>query len=381
VLRGFALIGIIVANMRGFNSAMEVYMQPYLVWDGTVGRITQGLIDCFVSGKFMTLFAMLFGLGFAVQLERGGGLFRSIYLRRMAGLVAFGAIHAFLIWWGDILLIYAAMGLLLLLFRRSSNEALILWSMVLYFFPVLPVAASIFVLPGGAAAPETLELTGEAIRRATEIYSRGSFVEILSLRWQDWVEFNSSAPILLPRILAMFLFGMWVWRQGFFQRIEEYLPLIRTVWKWSFWVGITGNAAYAVADGILQPDPAQPGGWNSVLWIVGVVAVPALSLFYACSIVLLFRSPVWRRLLLPFAAVGRLALTNYLMQGLISTTIFYSYGLGLFGTVGPLAGLGLALAIYAAQVLFSIAWARAFRFGPLEWVWRSVTYGRWQPMV
>lgn len=360
---------------------MEVYTQPHLMWDGTVDRVVQGLIDCFVSGKFMALFAMLFGLGFAVQMERGGQLFERIYLRRISGLLAFGAVHAFLIWWGDILLIYAATGILLLAFRRNSNEGVIVWATALYFFPVLPVAASIFMLPGGSAVPETTQSVTDAIQRATEVYVHGGFAEVVAQRWRDWVEFNSSAPILVPRILAMFLFGMWVWREGVFQRIEEHLPVLRKIWRWSLWVGLIGNVAYALGDGILQPDPTEPGGWNSALWIVGIVAVPALSLFYATSIVLLFRKDAWRRVLMPFAAVGRLALTNYLMQGLISTTIFLGYGFGLFGAVDPLNGLLLAVAIYAAQLVFSVLWLRFFRFGPLEWLWRSATYWKWQRIV
>jgi uncharacterized protein len=314
-------------------------------------------------------------------MERGGERFEGVYLRRMSGLLVFGAIHAFLIWWGDILLIYAAAGFLLLLFCRSSDDGLLVWSAVLYFFPALPAVASIFMMPGDPAEPARTALTGEAIRAATEIYSQGGFVQIVAQRWQDWVEFNSSAPILVPRILAMFLFGMWVWRSGLFQRTEEHLPLLRKIWKWSLWVGLLGNVAYAVGDGVLQPDPTQAGGWNSALWLVGLVAVPALSLFYAISVVLLFRKPAWRGVLMPFAAVGRLALTNYLMQGLIASLIFYGYGLGLFGAVDPLSGLGLALGVYGAQILFSIAWSRVFRFGPLEWIWRCATYGRWQRIV
>ena len=164
VLRGFALIGIIVANMRGFNSPMEAYSRPYLFWDSPTDLAVQGAIDFFVSGKFMTLFAMLFGLGFAVQMDRGGERFTGVYLRRMAGLLVIGAIHAFLIWWGDILITYAAMGFCLLLFRKAETDDLFRWSMMFYWLPMLMVAAAMFLPSEEAASP-----SGQAMRHAVEV--------------------------------------------------------------------------------------------------------------------------------------------------------------------------------------------------------------------
>ena len=131
---------------------------------------------------------------------------------------------------------------------------------------------------------------------------------------------------------------------------------------------------------IWRPNPMEPTLLNLSWWTAASIGIPALSLFYACSVVLLFRSSIGRRLLAPFAAVGRMALTNYLMQSIVCTTIFYGFGLAQFGKVSPLVGLQLALGIYAVQVVISNLWVRVFRFGPAEWVWRSITYGRPQPV-
>ena len=377
VLRGFALIGIIVANMRGFNSPMEAYSQPYLLWNSRTDLVVQGLIDFFVTSKFMTLFAMLFGLGFAVQMERGGEQFEGVYLRRMIGLLAIGAIHAFLIWWGDILITYAAMGFCLLVFQRTSSDDLFRWSMMLYWLPMLMAGGALVLSSGGAAAAPGAD---QAMRHAIEVYRHGTFHELLSQRWQDWKDFNSSGPFAAPRVLGLFLFGTWVWRKGILRHVEDYLPSIRRTWRWSVPIGLAGNAATVAIDNIWRPNPLTLTPLSVAVMLIMSVAVPAMSLAYACTIVLLFRRPAWKRLLRPFAAVGRMALTNYLGQSVICTAIFYSFGLAWFGTMAPLAGLGLSLAIYAAQVVFSAAWTRAFRFGPAEWAWRSVTYARLQPM-
>ncbi len=382
VLRGFALIGIIVANMRGFNSPMEVYMRPYLVWDSTVDRAVQAFIDCFVSSKFITLFAILFGLGFAVQLERAGERFTGIYLRRLVWLLAIGAIHAFGIWWGDILLAYALMGFFLLAFRERPIESVARWALILYWLPVLfLVGFFVLSLTGSGAAPQMPEATEEGIQQTINVYTRGSFAEILAQRFADWTSFNAAFPFSLPRVLGFFLFGVWLWRKGILQNIEEYLPHIRRLWMWALPVGLAGNAFFVLVNEVWRPNPMEPTLLTLTWWTAASIGVPALSLFYACSVVLLFRSRAGKRLLTPFAAVGRMALTNYLMQSIVCTAIFYGFGLGLFGTFSPLAGLLLALAIYAVQVVMSGIWSRIFRFGPAEWLWRSATYGRLQPLL
>ena len=381
VLRGFALVGIIVANMRGFNSPMEVYIRPYLVWDGTVDRIAQGFIDWFVGGKFITLFAILFGLGFAVQLERAKDRFTGVYVRRLAGLLVIGAAHAFLIWWGDILLTYAVMGFFLIVFRAQSQSSVFLWSMVLYWFPVMVMVGFFVVsLAGPVASPELPEASEEGIQRTIEIYTQGSYGEVLIQRYQDWQSFNSSFPVGLPRILAMFLFGVWVWRQGILQNVRDHLPLLRKTCWWSLPIGLAGNGYFVLVNELWRPNPMEPTALNLSWWIATSVGVPALSLFYACSVVLLYQREAWRRRLRPFAAVGRMALTNYLMQSVVCTFLYYGFGLALFGKVGPALGLAIAFVIYALQVVFSTWWARAFRFGPAEWVWRSLTYGKVQPL-
>jgi uncharacterized protein len=379
-LRGAALAGIIVANMRGFNSAMEVYIRPDIVWNSGLDVWTQALIDCFVSGKFITIFAILFGLGFAIQLTRAADRhenFHGVWFRRLTILLLFGAAHVVLFWWGDILFLYAATGFLLLAFRNRSQERLMFWCQTLYWLPLLAFAGYVVAsLTGNAATPAMPEATPEAIANATRIYSGDSFSEIVYQRFEDWKAFNAASPFFVPRLLGYFLFGLWLWREGVFQNTEPFVPRIR---RWSVWllaIGLPCNIAVSAIGHLWTEDPMAPTLLNLVGMVLSSIGVPALSLFYGCAAILLFHIDSGRRLLQPFTYVGRMALTNYILQSAICTWIFYGYGLGYFGQTGPLPGLLLALSVYAAQVVFSALWLHYFRYGPLEWLWRALTYLR-----
>ncbi len=382
-LRGVALIGIIVANMRGFNSAVEVYYRPDLVWNSAADLLTQAAIDVFVTGKFIAIFAVLFGLGFAVQLTRAAGRgqpFTATYVRRMIVLLGFGAAHAFLLWWGDILLSYAAMGLVLLLIRKHVEETLLNWSLYLYCLPLFFFLgfAALNLMAGGGTAPSPP--SHEAIARAVHIYAHGGLREIFAQRLADWQAFNSASLFTLPRILGLFLFGYWLWRTRLFQDPAPVLPQLRRWLPWMLLTGLTASVVYVAIFNLWSGDAMAPTLPNVVMWVASSIGTPALSLFYGSSVILAFQGATGRRLLMPFTYVGRMALTNYILQSAICTWIFYSWGWGWFGRVSPLAGLGLSIAIYSLQVVLSVVWLRWFRYGPLEWLWRSLTYLHPQPL-
>jgi uncharacterized protein len=141
-------------------------------------------------------------------------------------------------------------------------------------------------------------------------------------------------------------------------------------------VRIIGNANVVAIHWYFNAAPDKPSLSGSVSMIVQSVATPALSLGYAATIVLLWQQTAWRERLMPFSYVGRMALTNYLLQSLIFTTVFYSYGLGLYGRSGPLVDVPLAIVVYGLQIPFSMWWLKEHRYGPMEWVWRRLTYGR-----
>ena len=379
ILRGAALFGILASNMRGFDSPMAAYIDHSLMWRGTADRIAQGGIDLLITGKFLTLFAFLFGVGFGMQMDRVAerGASTGFYLRRLAVLLSLGLLHGFLLWWGDILAPYALMGMALYLFRNQSRESISLWAKILYIWPLIPmIAAAVFTVSGGQmqgpARPTAAELA-----RIVQVYSTGTYAQIFREHVQELSFQAFTLFFFYPRVLGIFLAGLWTWRSGILSHLEEKQPLLRRFRRWGLSIGLGGNAMTVAMQAIWRPDPFRMEPLTVVQNLAGSVAVPAMSLGYASALALLYlNSARWRARLRPFRAVGRMALTNYLAQSVICTTLFNAWGFGLFGCVGPLAGLIPTIAVYAAQMEASAAWLRRFAFGPMEWLWRVLTYGR-----
>jgi uncharacterized protein len=375
-LRGAALLGILIANMRGFNAPFEAYFQPRLMWTWPPDLIGQAVVDWLVSGKFITIFAALFGVGFAIQMDRalarqqGTGF----YVRRMLALLVIGLAHSFLLWWGDILVPYAICGLLLLFFRKRRQRTVLVWAHIMYWFLVVLFVGLYIGTLFGLQIPEPPARPG-GLAEVVRAYSQGTVREVFAMRASEWARANSML-LVLTRVLGIFLFGLYLWRQGYLQRHVEHLDWWRKAQRIGLITGLIGNFAWVALDWTFHPNPMRPSLVAASIFVIQSAALPALSLGYSATVVLLWNDPVWQARLMPFSYVGRMALTNYLMQSLICTTIFYSYGLGVYGRVGPLADLFLALFLYSLQVPFSKWWLSSRRYGPMEWVWRRLTYGR-----
>jgi len=288
------------------------------------------------------------------------------------------------LWDGDILHDYALLGVVLLLFRRSSPKTLLVGAGVLLAIPMLFYGITTYSSITSHVSPQMKEWityengaedngTGDDF---SDTYARGSYAEMVTLRESE-LPTDMSPDTDDAYVLALFLLGLYAGRRRIFHDIPAHLPFIRRVQRWGLVIGVAGNAAFAVG-GSFGPSP------TSVTQNVGrlclVVAAPALMLLYASTIILVTQREIWRRRLAPLAAVGRTALSNYLLQSLICTTIFYSYGLALFGKVSPSLGLLLTITIFLIQIPLSVWWLRRFQFGPVEWLWRSLTYWQRQPM-
>ena len=212
------------------------------------------------------------------------------------------------------------------------------------------------------------------LRAVIDIYARGTVRQIFVQRAQDWLQINSFI-FFLTRIVGIFLFGLWIWRQGYLARPDLHLSWWKRAQRYGLTVGILGSVVIAALTWIYNPHPMQPTLLMASIIAAQSLATAALSLGYAATVVLLWQEPKWQRRLLPFSYVGRMALTNYLMQTVIATTLFYSYGFGLYGRFGPLADFFIGLVIYSLQVPFSRWWLSTHRYGPMEWLWRRLTYG------
>jgi uncharacterized protein len=379
MLRGVAILGILIVNMGLFSRPEGSAV------DGTVER----LILFFAQEKFKALFSFLFGVGLAVQMMRAegrGARFLPLYARRLCVLFFIGIAHFLFLWDGDILHDYALLGGVLLLFRHRSPKTLLVGASVLLAIPMLFYGITTYSSLTGRVDPEVkawiaYETGGGSADDGTmddfsDAYSRGSYAEMIALRASELPR-DLSPDTDDAYVLAIFLLGLYAGRRRIFHDIPAHLPFIRRVQRWGLMIGVAGNAAFAVG-GSFEPSP------TSVTQNVGrlclVVAAPALMLFFASSVMLLTQRETWRRRLAPLAAVGRTALSNYLLQSLICTTIFYGYGLALFGKVSPTLGLLLTVAVFLIQIPLSVWWLRRFQFGPIEWLWRSLTYWKRQPM-
>ncbi len=373
VLRGFALLGIVIVNMGAFKGSSFGSLRDA----GVLDQAASWLVAFGFQTKFYVLFSFLFGYGLSVQMNRAtarSAPFVPRFLRRLLGLLLIGLVHAVLLFTGDILVTYALLGLILLLLRNASNTALLRIAAILITATVLLLAVFGVVLAASAAgAPDA----NAAITGSAAAY-RGTPADVIGERIREYP--GTLAFALFgqgPTALAMFLVGLWAGRRRLLERVDDYLPLLRRVLSVGLAVGVPGAliwATFRVINGFTFD--------ANFLWAAAFdfATAPFLSAVYATTIMLLYRNATWRRRLAPLAAVGRLSLSNYLLQSLVAALVFTGYGLGLYGQVGAAWGLALSITIFAVQVPLSAWWLGRFQFGPAEWLLRSFTYGKVQPL-
>lgn len=382
IFRGIALFGILAENMRAFFAPVDIYGDIGMLFPGRADRMVQGLIDVFLTGKSITLFSFLFGLGFAIQMTRSetqGARFIGLYSRRLAALAIFGLIHGILIWAGDILLTYAFGGALLLLFRRRQQKTLLWWAGSIMSVPILASSVLVVLYLSGVRTgmvPDPPDMS--KIRSIIDVYAHGAVRQILA---QNWVEWRDNLPGLLlgAYLLALFLLGMWVWRSGLVRNLFEYQPILKRVCVWCLPLGIALNI-YVTLVFAINPR-GQWSYWGMSAAALNLPAAHLLAAGYASGFALIYLSGLWRPFLTKFAAVGRMSLTNYLMQSIVCTLFFYNTTTGLYGRVGPAWGLLPTVVLFAAQIALSNWWLGRYRFGPMEWLWRGLTYGKFPSMT
>ncbi|WP_245442808.1 DUF418 domain-containing protein [Methylobacterium terrae] len=373
-LRGLALLGVLAINLEG-EFRVSIFRQ-FLPGPPEAGldRWIDAVLLTFVDMKAFALFPLLFGVGLAIQVERGAGRPRRtvLLLRRLLVLLGFGLVHLVLIWNGDILTAYAVAGLAVLpllfgptwLMGAACAACLAVFALQSLLPPLLPPIV---------AFPDRAWLVRQ-VADADRVYATGGFFEILDFRIREIAGFLPLHAFVLPRTLGLFLLGALAWRAGLVRRAAR------------FAAGLWGFAALAAGTGVvltLATAARSYSGWPSLgrFEAVGAsVGTILLALGYAAAILAAGTTRTGRRGLAWAEPVGRMAFTNYIVQSLVLGVVFYGYGLGLFGRLGLTAGLGIVLALYAVQVVGSRLWLRRFRHGPLEWLWRVLAYGRALPL-
>jgi uncharacterized protein len=389
ILRGLALLGILLVNFAGSEAART----------GAIDDQVRHLLNFFVSSKFYTTFSFLFGLGFALQLLRAQqrqSRIVPVYLRRMAVLFLIGAFHAVFIWSGDVLKYYAVMGIALILFRKLPGKVLLIVAVLCLGFefwtylPSAPPSRFADLIPAKHDPEmeqqnnleETLQYarireTGQQMNLAIR---SGTYGQAVKARFQfEKARCGYWDSFFWPSSFAMFLLGLYAGRRGIFHDLGGHQKYLRRV----MWIVLLPAIVFNLYAGY---GPQILGRFFQVIpdWasnVMYVLAGPLGSLFYISALLLLLSgSERWMRRLGFLRWVGRMPLTNYLMQSLVGTLVYYHYGLGLHSRLSFLQGLLLTVAVFAGQVPLSRWWLSRFKFGPVEWLWRTLTYGHPQSM-
>jgi len=384
VLRGVAVFGIFLINMPLFVAPSAAFFDwsSNPIWTEPADRLTEFFLHLFAQGKFYTLFSFLFGVGFGVQLlraaERQSPDFLRVYRRRLWILLVVGVLHFTLIWWGDVLHAYALLGFPLLMYREEPDSTLVRW---IAGFMVVPLAvalvgATVYHVTHSDPAARERERTAEREKQRKKIAediatkSGGSVPAILMIRLRRDVSQLGGEFAWSVELFAAFLIGFWAARR----RVLQEPGLYRLLLRWLAFAALPLGLLLSAGDlwwSYLHPGQAQPLWKISTGLLREFVGRPAVAYGYAAVLLLIGV----RRWMGPLAAVGRMALTNYLLHSLVFTTVANSYGLGLYGSIRPVHGVLLCLGFYAFQLPFSVYWLRRYQYGPAEWAWRSLTYG------
>ncbi|MEZ4756725.1 MAG: DUF418 domain-containing protein [Flavobacteriales bacterium] len=385
-LRGFALFGVVWSNFAVFSYWLFL---PHKAQQALHGAFLDAPLEAFhtllIDGRFYSIFSLLFGIGFGFFLGKGSdGLWR--FYRRMAVLLVVGWLHLRYLWPGDILFLYALLGLLLPLFRGLGQRALLITGVALVLSPILIDAA---VIATGARFDPVAPVLRFHEAREAELGS-GTVPSLLAAASGGWKELcaaNAHAWSFrfvhlvegnrVPKVLGLFLLGLWVARRQLFVDLEVHAALLRRLCSGGFAVGVPAAVLMWWAEGHVGHPPEPSSIWRAVGYAFGVVP---MAVAFASGFALLWRKAAWCRRLQVLAPMGRMALTNYLLQTVIALLLFNGMGLGLGTRVSAWQFEALALAVFGMQVAWSRWWLARFRFGPFEWAWRSLTYGRWMQM-
>ena len=389
LLRGFALLGICLANYPEF-SLYTFQKEPVMAAMPTAGidRVVKYLQYILIDGKFYSLFSILFGIGFYIIFSRAlqkGGKGIGFFYRRMAVLTLIGFMHLMFLWSGDILLLYALIGMVLPLFRHVSDKKLLVTAVALLFFPV--VMDILKVVTGG-----WFDLATPAIRATQHFNAKVGITDDNFGVWlRDSKSYSEMFKFMIPgafircqefiegnrvfKVLGLFLIGLYIGRRQMYANLEEHRILLTRIRRYGFLIGAPFSVIYA---------------WSALndnlTGIIGRAAFYFLSvvpmcLSYIATVCLWYIKNRERRIFRWLASTGRMALTNYITQSAIGALVFYGIGFGLGASMGLVYVEWVALGVFLFQTVCSCLWMNYFQFGPLEWVWRMLTYGKFLKMT
>ncbi|KPN14506.1 hypothetical protein AKG37_05415 [Bacillus australimaris] len=365
IVRGFALMGIILVNyFLIVDSAKGLDMES--------NDVFHNVVNWFASGKFITLFSFLFGVGFMIFMDRAAQKVDSptkLFARRLTILLGFGLLHLTFVWIGDILAYYAVAGFLLLFFYKRTAKTILYWLITLF---VIQLLTPIFTM---LLSNISTRSSGKPDFAVFDLTSHNSLTYLASIgdRWTDMVTMASSSFSTVYSMFFMFLLGVYFVKMEFFKNMEAKKAIWNRIW-----------IIFAIAFLITQCSTilAVVNPFENTLWLN---IAPVLeqnggltgSMFYMSTLAMLFlHVPQLRDALMVFTKVGRMSLTCYLLHSIIGTMLFLKYGAGLANHLQPAGTFMIGLGIYVFLVLFSTLWLKRFKYGPMEFIWRQLTYGK-----
>ncbi|GAB6926544.1 DUF418 domain-containing protein [Paenibacillus sp. JCM 10914] len=372
-LRGFALFGIFLVNISFFTTSLQTISFGAELWSGWHNELLMLLRGVLIDGKFILIFSFLFGFGMVLLQESSlakGRSFTRIYVRRLTALLLIGLVHGILIWFGDILIHYAILGLLLLLFQRCKPLTLLIWSIILLL--LVPVLFAGFSLLGPSGSNAYEALSKEDVHqmgvfyqeRDAAIYGEGTIGQIIVQRLNDFISSLFNMLVFYPQILGMFLLGAYFCKQRMLHEVQKNRKRLVSLVLLGGSVGLALQLVMSLSDGL-------PSWAEAVTLFVGA---PLLTIAYIGGFALLYYNKSWHRVMYWLCYPGKMAFTNYLLQSILCGLLFYSYGLGWYGTIEPLGQALIVFVIFAMQVMFSRLWLKRLPIGPFEYCWRLFTY-------
>lgn len=388
VLRGFTLMGIAIIHFaEQFYAGAHPQSHSNFNIKFLGDEIVMGFIGILISGKFFMIFSFLFGLSFSIQLNKSKGDLPFVlrFFWRLLILLLIGLIHH-LHYRGDILTIYAMLGLGLLLCFRLPDKVLIILALALTLNLPSVVVRGWQATQKPATSVEAMFTGADAENeRYYNTVKSGSYKDLLLANFHE-LDYKYRFQVDSGRIyitMGLFLLGLYAGRKRFFENLEQNLPYVKKILlKRSFWIMLALILIALIFFGGAELLKLQLP--EIVQWTVGGLLFDsfnlALASIYVAAIILLFQKKRWHKLLIKLYAPGRMGLTTYLVQGLAGTILFFGFGFGLLGEIGALTSVGLGLVLFILLAYFSSWWLARFKYGPAEWLWRSLTYLNVQPL-
>ncbi len=381
-LRGFALAGIVIVHMvEQYTASMIPEAWQATKTAGLADQIIEGSMFILIRGKFFALFSLLFGLSFFIQMDNAakkGLRFEGRFIWRLVVLFIIGAFHH-MFYSGDILTIYATVGLLIIPFYHLKDKYILIIGLIFLFGFARFFVYALF------GVEELFPLTGRGDEAYWEILENGSIIDVFHIniieRMQAKVSFQLGYFGRGGLTLGFFLLGLWIGKTRIIESFDTEKKKLKRIMLWS----LAGMGLFLIATPLLFMIHGQNDSLDSWIAMIGLTSSDQFNLFFtfviATGFILLFHKPSWHKVLVLFAPYGRMALTNYFLQSVIGTFILFGWGLGYVGKVSNTTMLLISFGMIILQVAISKWWLSKFKYGPLEWFWRSATYMKWQPFI